>query len=73
MQTTLFNQSYQSKIATLLKRGETLTVASVFQKVRTLELRHFISELKKEGMPIQSKWVKSPKGKQYKQYWLNND
>lgn len=71
MQTQIFSDSYEKQIAFLLKNGERLTVASVSQKVKTSELRHFIAQLKKRGMDIKSNWMTAPNGKRFKQYFLN--
>lgn len=71
MQTQIFSDTYQSKIAQLFKAGEKLTVMDVLKKVGTIELRHFVAALRKEGMDIQSKWTVAPTGKRFKIYHLN--
>lgn len=56
-------------IKDLLESGKKLSVVSVLNMVGTIELRHYIAILRKQ-MSIADKWVKSPEGKRYKEYWL---
>lgn len=56
-------------IKDLLNAGLKISVISVLESVGTIELRHYIAILRKE-MRIADKWVKSPDGKRYKEYWI---
>lgn len=71
MQTQIFSDTYENQIAAMLKAGKKLTVISALKEVHTLELRKFVSILKRKGMDIKSKWVTAPNGKHFKEYSLN--
>lgn len=71
MQTQIFSDTYEMQIAGLFKAGKTVTVLSVLKEVHTLELRKFVSRLKRKGMDIKSQWVTAPNGKRFKEYSLN--
>lgn len=73
MQTQLIQETYRNKIASLFNDGKKLTVISALKEVGTLELRHFVAELKKQGMDIRSNWMTASNGKRFKQYWLFNE
>lgn len=54
-----------------LEQGNQLTVLSCFKLCCTNELRHFVSELKNEGMEIKSHWTTNTEGnKHFKVYYL---
>jgi len=61
-----------AKIRTALKSGYKLTVTMVLRCFGTSELRHYLSQLRKEGLDIKDEW-QSEDGKRWKVYWLNND
>lgn len=63
------HESLKKKIKELLQSGERLTVLSVFRVVKSFELRHYVTQLKREGLAIKSEWA-SAKGKRWKEYWL---
>lgn len=73
MQTQLIQDSYQNQIASLFRAGKKLTVITALKEVGTLELRHFVAELKKSGMDIQSEWKVAGNGKRFKEYSLNTN
>lgn len=52
-----------------LEGGMTLTVLTGLKLYKTIDLRKYISDLKKEGMNIQSRWVQRNK-KRYKEYFI---
>lgn len=52
------NQTKVGQIRAALLRGERLTVLTALRNYGTTELRHVISDLKKEGLDIKSEWVK---------------
>ncbi len=54
-----------------LEAGKTLTVVSALNEYRTIDLRKYISDLRKEGMNIQDRWVEK-NGKRFKEYFVNN-
>lgn len=63
-----------TKIRTLLNGGAKLTVLLTLRLVKTLELRHYIAILRKEGMKIADQWTKNEvTQKRYKVYWLQID
>lgn len=70
METNETNHSHLSNIRKLLLGGSKLTVLSVLKLLRTIELRHYIAILRKEGMNIKDEWKTSESGKRYKIYWL---
>lgn len=71
MQTQLIQVGYQKQIASLFRAGKKLTVITALREVGTLELRHFVAELKKAGMDIRSEWKIAGNGKRFKEYRLN--
>lgn len=63
-----------TKIRTLLNGGAKLTVLLTLRLVKTLELRHYIAILRKEGMKIADQWTKNEvTQKRYKVYWLSQE
>jgi hypothetical protein len=63
--------TYLKAIREMLFKGRKLTVAGVFNEVKTLELRKFISVLRNdEGLNIAGVWTKGDSGKHYKVYSL---
>ncbi len=48
--------------------GKTLTVLDALNQFRTIELRKYVSMLRKEGLNIQDRWV-SKNGKRFKEYF----
>ena len=63
-------QTNLSAIRKLLLGGCKLTVLLVLRLVRTLELRHYLSILRKEGMVIKDEWKTTDDGKRFKVYWV---
>lgn len=61
--------TYKSKIKDLLEAGARISVGSVWRILRTTEARHFIAQLKKEGLNILSEWVTKGDNR-FKEYWL---
>jgi len=57
------------KIKEQLEAGKRISVMSVLDSVHTLELRHYVAQLRKV-MPIEGEWVKTEQGKRYKEYYL---
>jgi len=51
-----------------LEAGKTLTVLDALNQFRTIELRKYVSMLRKEGLNIQDRWV-SKNGKRFKEYF----
>ena len=68
----LLTDNNKSKIKALLLSGAKITVLSVLRMVNTIEARHYIAALRKEGMNIQDEWVKK-NGKQFKTWWLSTE
>ena len=66
---------YRNKVKVLdfLKGGNTITAMNGFEQLKIVSVRDYISMLKKDGVPIQSEWRKSPSGKRYKAYWLEKE
>lgn len=56
-------------IKDLLEAGERLSVKSVWLVIKTTELRHYLSQLRRDGITILSEW-KEKDGKRFKEYWL---
>lgn len=63
-------QDNLTKIRALLKAGCKLTVLIVFRYIKTLEARHYIAILRKEGMLIKDNWITNPNGKRFKEWFL---
>lgn len=63
-------QTNLSAIRKLLLGGCKLTVLLVLRIVNTLELRHYLSILRKEGMIIKDEWKTTDDGKRFKVYWV---
>lgn len=59
-----------TRIRAFLKAGCRITVLIVFRYISTLEARHYIAMLRKEGMPIKDRWLKSETGKRFKEWFL---
>lgn len=59
-----------TKIRAFLKAGCRLTVLIVFRYISTLEARHYIAILRKEGMPIKDRWLTNNNGKRFKEWYL---
>ena len=53
-----------------LEAGKTLTVVDALNQYRTIDLRKYISDLRKEGMVINDRWV-TKNGKRYKEYFVS--
>ena len=60
----------QKLIKEELLSGKRISVLSVLKTVQTIEARHYIAALRREGMDIKDEWVTAPGGKHYKEYWL---
>ena len=61
-----------SRVKSALESGLKLTVVSAIKICNTSELRTYVTQLIRQGMNIQSKWMEN-KGKRFKIYWLSND
>ena len=59
----------QQRIRSLLEKGKRLTVVSVLRIVGTIELRVYISKLRREGLNIKGDWTKR-NGKKFKIYYI---
>lgn len=66
-------ENYHTLVKEQLNAGRRISVISVLNSVGTTECRKIVSDLKKEGMSIESEKVISPKGKIHKEYWLDKD
>ena len=55
-------------IRKLFDAGKVLTVQSVRHVLKTQELRHYVSILRKE-MEIESVWFTATDGRRFKKYW----
>jgi hypothetical protein len=63
--------TYLKAIRIMLFADRKITVAGVFNEIRTLELRKFISILRNdEGLNIAGVWTKGDSGKKFKTYSL---
>lgn len=60
-----------SRVKSALESGLRLTVVSAITLCNTSELRTYVTQLIRQGMNIQSKWMKN-KGKRFKIYWLQS-
>ena len=58
------------KILSHLKDGEPITSLDALQRYGCMRLASRISELKRKGIPIKSRFIRTEKGKQVKEYWL---
>ena len=59
-----------TRIRALLEAGCRITVLSVLKYIKTLECRHYLSILRKEGMPIKDRWLTNENGKRFKEWFL---
>lgn len=59
-----------TRIRLFLKGGAKITVLTVFRYLSTLEARHYIAMLRKEGMPIKDRWLTNQNGKKFKEWFL---
>lgn len=59
----------KQRIRNLLEKGKRLTVLSVLNKIGTIELRVYISKLRREGLDIKGDWTKR-NGKNFKIYYI---
>jgi hypothetical protein len=66
------NCQKQKAIENHFKAGKELTVLDALKLYRTVELRKFVSVLRKRGMNITSVWVVKP-GVKYKIYKLSKE
>ena len=62
-------ETIKKAIITDLTNGKTLTVLDGLTLYRTIDLRKYISDLRKDGNLISDRWVKS-NGKKFKQYFI---
>lgn len=58
------------KILSHLKDGEHITSLDALERFGCMRLASRISELKNKGLPIKSRFIRTEKGKQVKEYWL---
>ncbi|HEX2920924.1 MAG TPA: helix-turn-helix domain-containing protein [Bacteroidales bacterium] len=64
--------SLHKQILDAFLAGERLSVVSALQRFRTIELRKFVSDIRKEGFPISDLWEKNPSTKKrFKVYFLD--
>lgn len=63
-------ETIKQMIRTDLELGMTLTVISGLKNYRTIDLRKYISDLKKDGVNISDRWVLKNK-KKYKEYFIS--
>lgn len=63
--------SVKRSIKDYLEEGQSLTVLTCAKLFQTNELRHFISELKRDGMEVKADWCYSEdRRKKWKVYYL---
>jgi len=58
------------KILSHLQDGEHITSLDALERYGCMRLASRISELKRKGFPIRSRFIRTEKGKQVKEYWL---
>lgn len=68
----LLAMSTIQKIKEHFESGKTLTACEAAQRFLTPDLRKYVSDLRKDKVPIDDRWETSQKGKRYKIYFLNN-
>jgi len=61
----------RSRIISILKNGDTLTSLDALHRLGCMRLASRISELRKKGLPVKSRFIKTEGGKQVKEYWLD--
>ncbi len=54
-----------------LQEGEPITSLDALERYGCMRLASRISELKRKGFPIRSRFIRTGKGKQVKEYWLD--
>lgn len=59
------------KILSHLQEGEPITSLDALERFGCMRLASRISELKNKGLPIKSRFIRTEKGKQVKEYWLD--
>lgn len=62
--------SYKALILAYLKTGATLEPMTALQLWGCWSLSQRISELKQDGLPIQSRMTTAPSGKRHAIYWI---
>lgn len=62
-------ETIKLSILTDLNNGKKLTVMDGLLSHKTIDLRKYISLIKKDGIAIESKWV-SRNGKHFKEYFI---
>ena len=70
METSNNKHDNLTKIRKLLLSGAKITVLSVLKIVKTIEARHYLSILRKEGLAIQDEW-QTDGVKRWKCWWIN--
>lgn len=63
------NISVQAEIKMAFLSGRILTSCSAAREFLTGDLRKYVSNLRKEGVPIKDEWETSENGKRYKKYY----
>lgn len=63
------NISVEKEIKHAFLAGRRLTSCSAAREFLTGDLRKYVSNLRKEGVPITDKWETSRNGKRYKVYY----
>ncbi|MDO9509070.1 MAG: helix-turn-helix domain-containing protein [Thermovirgaceae bacterium] len=58
------------KILSFLQDGQTITSLDALDRFGCMRLASRISELRRKGIPIRSRFIKTENGKQVKEYWL---
>lgn len=64
------NEKNQKAIEAQLVAGRRISVISVLQSVGTLELRTYLSKIRRK-LSIADEWVTLPNGKRHKEYYLS--
>lgn len=59
-----------SRVRSYFLRGGKLTACKAARLFLTPDLRKYVSDFRKDGIPITDKWEVSKNGKRYKIYWL---
>ena len=62
-------ETQNAKIKAYLNTGKTITPAEAFNIIGTMKLATRIGEVKRDGFPVDSEWVKTADGKRFKKYW----
>lgn len=66
-------QTQTMQVLEFLEKNKTINSFQCFVELQIVDLQHAIYELRKEGYPINDKWITNPNSrKKYKEYRLEN-